>query len=104
MTIINIMISKIKTAIRTKELYIYIIGMPLIFMIIYGSFASVAFSEVKPIKIGFLNEDLGVSYTLGDENFNVSFGNDFYRYIKSLTYEDTDVNVFNILNIGREIT
>ena len=100
MTIINIMISKIKTAIRTKELYIYIIGMPLIFMIIYGSFASAAFSEVKPIKIGFLNEDLGVSYTLGDENFNVSFGNDFYRYIKSLTYEDTDVNVFNILNIS----
>ncbi len=100
MAILSIIIHKFKGAIRSKELYIYIIGFPLIFMIIYGSLAGSFYSKVEPIKIGFLNTDTSVEYTIGDATYRVNYGERFCTFLKSMKYEDTNVNVFNIINVS----
>jgi len=100
MVILNIVKYRFKATIRSKELYVYVIGFPLIFMLIYGSLASTAYSTVEPIKVGFLNEDISVSYSLNDTLYEINYGQKFYEYLRNLKYEDTDVNVFDISNIS----
>ncbi len=100
MAILRIMISKFKSAIRSKELYVYIIGFPLIFMLIYGSFAWALYSEIQPITIGYLNMDKECSYKIGNSTYHINYGEDFYRYLKELRYEETNVNVFKIVNVS----
>lgn len=100
MTILSIIIHKFKSVTRTKELYTYIIGFPLVFMIIYGSFTGFAYSKVEPIKIGFLNNDVPVKYTIGEKTYQTNFGEKFYNYLSDLKYEGTNTSVFNIVNIS----
>ncbi|MGQ4915325.1 MAG: ABC transporter permease [Candidatus Asgardarchaeia archaeon] len=100
MLLFKIIKYKFLLAVRGKEFYIYIIGIPLIFMIIYGAMASSAYSSIEPIKIGFINNDVPLSYSLGNDTFNVHFGDDFYKYIKNVTYENSTVKMFEIINVS----
>ncbi|MHA1470426.1 MAG: hypothetical protein ACTSSP_07680, partial [Candidatus Asgardarchaeia archaeon] len=61
---------KFLSVIRSKEFYIYIIGIPLVFMIIYGAMSSYAYSSVEPMKIGFINNDTPLSYSIGNSTYN----------------------------------
>ena len=91
---------KFLSVIRSKEFYIYIIGIPLVFMIIYGAMSSYAYSSVEPMKIGFINNDTPLSYSIGNSTYNAYFGNDFYTYMSALTYENSSVKIFDIVNIS----
>jgi len=100
MAIFEIIKYKIKSAIRSKELYLYIIGFPLIFLIIYGSLAATSYSKPTTINIGILNNDQGVAYYLGDNQINANFGQEFYKFLDKLYYEDTNIKMFNIQEIS----
>lgn len=99
MLLVNIVKYKFKMAVRSKELYVYIIGFPLIFMLIYGSLASSTFSSVEPITIGFLNEDTATNFKIGNTTYTINYGLEYYHYLQDLKYENTNVHVFKIINI-----
>ncbi len=100
MVVIDIVKSKIKIALRTKELYIYVLGFPLIFMIIYGSMAPMYYSTISTMHIGFISRDLGVSYSIGNNTISSNYSALFYEYLDSLYYESQSVKVFSIENIS----
>jgi len=100
MLVFDIVMNRIKIALRSKELYIYVLGFPLMFMIIYGSIAPVYYSNVETLKIGYLSGDLGVNCTLGNETIFENYSEIFYEYLDSLYYESQSVKVFSIKNIS----
>ena len=88
-----------KIGIRSKELYVYIIGFPLIFLLIYGSLAGSAYTTTQTTDIGFINLDNGASIDLGSLNYSFTAGNDFYKYLDSLRFESTGTKMYNIENL-----
>jgi len=92
--------NRIKMAVRSKELYIYVIGFPLMFMIIYGSIAPTYYSTVETLHIGFLTEDLGITYELGNNTYFENYSDIFYEYLDALYYESQSIKVFTIENIS----
>lgn len=99
MALLEIMKYKMKSAIRTRELYIYIIGFPMIFLIIYGSLAATTYAAPNTIQIGVLNLDQGTSINIGDKQFYINYGEEFQKYLDELKYEGTDIKIFEIRNV-----
>ena len=97
MKILDLIIYRFKMAARSKELYIYIIGFPLIFMLIYGSFAYAAYSTAEPIDLGYLNFDKGGYLVIGDENYTLYAGIQFKNYLSSLKYNSTKKPMYNLV-------
>ena len=96
MKVLDLIIYRFKMAARTKELYIYIIGFPLIFMLIYGSFAYTAYSKPETIDLGYMNLDNGASISIGDNNFTVYGGLEFKEYLSDLEYNATKIKIYRI--------
>ena len=100
MGISTIIINRTKLIVRSKELYIYIIGFPLIFLLIYGGLAGVYYPETSPISIGYLSMDHGAVVSIGNNTYSTNYSESFYSYLRELTYENTSIKVFNIANIS----
>lgn len=100
MIIFDIVKSRIKIALRQRELYLYVVGFPLIFLIIYGSMAPFYYPTISTMHIGFTSDDLGVSYKLGDSVLFDNYSELLYEYLDSLYYESQSVKVFSIENIS----
>ena len=91
---------KVKIAIRTKELYLYVIGFPLIFLLIYGGMASAAYANPSTIDIGILNVDSGVLIDFDGNVQNVTYGALFQSYLENLHYENTNIKIFKVHSLS----
>ena len=100
MSILVIILNRIKSIVRTKELYFYVIGFPLIFMIIYGSIAGAYYPETTPIKIGYVTLDSGTIINLGSMSQRINYGSLFYNYLNNVTFENTSIKAFHIMIIS----
>ncbi len=100
MKIIDIVKYKVKYLIRSKELYLYIIGFPLIFLLIYGSMAYATYSTPTTITVGYMNLDQGTTINFGDTHLQLNYSEGFLKYLDNLTYNGTNTKMYNLVKFN----
>ncbi len=109
MLIIKLMVSRIKVILRTKEFYFYVIGFPLVFLLLFTFFQPISTVETKTLTIGvvdhdtqFTDSDLGDSYL-----WSATFINELeatnpltnLTYFKVKTYDNVSTMEKDIANL-----
>jgi len=78
-----------------------LLAFPAIFMLVFGFAFSGGQGENTPYNIGVVNNDRGAKVTTvegGEEERN--FGEDLIEVIEELTYEDSDVSMFDVRRLS----
>lgn len=94
MLVIRLMISRIKAILRTKEFYFYVIGFPLVFLLLFTFFQPISSAQTRTLTIGVVNND-DAPVTDTDLNITYSWSDDFINRLKS-TDPLTNLTYFNV--------
>ncbi len=73
MLIIKLMVSRIKVILRSKEFYFYVVGFPLVFLLLFTFFQPISSVQTRTLTIGVVvddnqvtDKDLGQAYSWSD--------------------------------------
>ncbi len=102
MRFLSITVKILKETFRDKKGLAFLLLFPIAFMFVFGFAFSASFSGNTPYEIAVLNQDQGtVLYDDGTPNA-VNYGDQFTQLLEDITYEDSDVNLFNVHDISEQ--
>jgi len=93
MKFMSIASKDLKELLRDRRALFFILLLPIFFMLIFSFAFGTMGQDNQPNNIAVVNQDNGVTLPNGT---TVNYGNNFTDTMKSLKYQDSDVNLFNI--------
>ena len=103
MKFVYIAIKGLKEIFRDRKGLAFLVAFPAIFMLVFGLAFSGGQGENKPYSIGVINRDEGTVIT-GPEGKEgrQNFGKELVTAVESLTFEGSDVSMFEIRQVDAE--
>lgn len=96
MKFIYVAIKGLKEIFRDKKGLAFLVAFPATFMLVFGLAFSGGQGENKPYPIGVINRDEGTVIARADgEQNKQNFGNELVSTIEGLTFENSDVSIFD---------
>ncbi|MCF7876217.1 ABC transporter permease, partial [Candidatus Bipolaricaulota bacterium] len=100
MKFIYIAIKGLKEIFRDRKGLAFLVAFPAIFMLVFGLAFSGGQGENRPYSIGVINRDEGTVITgPEDKDQRQDFGNELVTAIEGLTFEGSDVSMFEIRQV-----
>ena len=103
MKFIYVAIKGLKEIFRDKKGLAFLVAFPATFMLVFGLAFSGGQGENKPYPIGVINQDEGAVIASADgEESKQNFGEELVSTIEGLTFENSDVSMFDARRVDSE--
>jgi len=101
MKFLYVAIKGLKEIFRDKKGLAFLVAFPAIFMLVFGLAFSGGQGENKPYSIGVINRDEGALISGAEgEKQRQNFGEELVTAVEGLTFEGSDVSMFEIRSVG----
>lgn len=103
MRFLHVALKGFKEIVRDRKGMLMLLAFPAIFMLVFGFAFSGGQGENSPYQLGVVNRDRGADVEVpGTEGGTTVFGDQLVQTLESLTFEKSDVPLFEITHLSRE--
>lgn len=103
MKFIHVSIKGLKEIFRDRRGLAFILAFPAVFMLVFGFAFGGGQGDNTSYRIGVVNRDRGAVISVSEEAEEMqNFGEELVDTLENLTYEDSDVPLFEVEQVGEE--